>query len=550
MHVDDGGALTTDDLIIAGSSSVDSSGKIHTNTTSLSGILSLNGKLSSPAVTITNPGVLSGNGIISGNVTNSGTITPGNSIGTLVVNGDVTFNSGSIFEVEIAGSSSDRLVVNGTANINGGNVVTAGIAKRLYSNDERWKIITATNGVNGKFDGVSGFPRSATLDFGIGYTSNSVEISVIRTPYQTFGKSENDKAVGGAFDALLPFATKSLEQLMISMDFDLSANQLSSVLHSFNPEMYSHFPAAGFTVANSFDTVAAQYQQEYRLLHTNKNVEELSMWNVWTKLLGSQSNQNTLDDIAGYDIGSTGTVFGVDRNFNPTTRFGLMLGYSTNNLDWEEGSSGTMDAKHIAFYGSAELGGFYLNARAGYTSIDNSANRRLVSPLLNDVHSASFDSDVLGGTVGAGYDFRGVSFSIGPIASMGYYYLSQEKIRESGNSLTQIIEDVFGKSFYSTLGLKTSGLISSGNWNFLPRVTVRWLHQFEAEAVSMDASFTGYSDQQFTIISMEKDADQLAASAGISVEYGECLNIFADYGFTGSKNNNNHLVSLGILYQF
>lgn len=73
-------------------------------------------------------GTLSGTGTISGNVTvnSGGTLTPGDLVGTLTVQSDVTFETGSTFLVTIngptAGADHDQLVVGGTLTINGGAI--------------------------------------------------------------------------------------------------------------------------------------------------------------------------------------------------------------------------------------------------------------------------------------------------------------------------------------------------------------------------------------------------------------------------------------------
>ncbi|MBW9055552.1 autotransporter outer membrane beta-barrel domain-containing protein [Rhizobium mesosinicum] len=65
---------------------------------------------------ITNLGTLGGSGTIIGDVTSSGTVAPGNSIGTLTINGDYTGNGGTLAIESVLGgdaSATDRLVVTG-----------------------------------------------------------------------------------------------------------------------------------------------------------------------------------------------------------------------------------------------------------------------------------------------------------------------------------------------------------------------------------------------------------------------------------------------------
>lgn len=86
------------------------------------GRLAVNGSLSS-AVTVTNNGVLGGSGVISSVVTmNGGTLAPGNSIESLAM-GELTFNNGSTFEVELDSSvtlslGADFVKVSGGLNLN------------------------------------------------------------------------------------------------------------------------------------------------------------------------------------------------------------------------------------------------------------------------------------------------------------------------------------------------------------------------------------------------------------------------------------------------
>lgn len=89
------------------------------------GLLSVDGSLLS-AVEVNAGGTLGGNGRIGGLLARSGgTVAAGNSIGTLEVAGDLRFESGSTYAVELSESASDRIVASGKASIAGGNVTLA-----------------------------------------------------------------------------------------------------------------------------------------------------------------------------------------------------------------------------------------------------------------------------------------------------------------------------------------------------------------------------------------------------------------------------------------
>ena len=73
--------------------------------------------------TLTSTGTLAGAGTIAGIVDNAGLLSPGDSIGSLIIIGDLLVGDGSSYDWEIDGISSDLVSVNnGTLNFNGGTV--------------------------------------------------------------------------------------------------------------------------------------------------------------------------------------------------------------------------------------------------------------------------------------------------------------------------------------------------------------------------------------------------------------------------------------------
>ncbi|MDO8290101.1 MAG: autotransporter domain-containing protein [Parvibaculum sp.] len=91
----------------------------------IAGRLAVNGTLTADDLTVHSGGVLGGAGTITGTVTvlAGGTVSPGNSPGTLNVVGPVTFNAGSIFEVEIGDTAADLLNATGAVTIDPGAIV-------------------------------------------------------------------------------------------------------------------------------------------------------------------------------------------------------------------------------------------------------------------------------------------------------------------------------------------------------------------------------------------------------------------------------------------
>ena len=139
---------------------------------------------------------LDGTGRIIGNLVNDGTVAPGNSIGTLTVQGNYVHNAAAVLEVEFdAAGQVDLLDVTGTATLNGGTLrfVSLGGAEGTGGT-----FLTAGGGVSGTFATVE--TVGAQIPLAVTYNPGSAEIapSVVSARPSTF----NAQWLAGAETAL------------------------------------------------------------------------------------------------------------------------------------------------------------------------------------------------------------------------------------------------------------------------------------------------------------------------------------------------------------
>ena len=132
----------------------------------------MNGTDADSAVTVNAAGTLGGSGTV-GAANVFGTIAPGNSIGTLTVNGSFTQSAGSTYVVEVAPGggpgTSDLISVTGapaTATIQAGTTVSVVAAPGAYTTGTRYTILTAPGGVTGTYTSL--VENAAFLDFALG----------------------------------------------------------------------------------------------------------------------------------------------------------------------------------------------------------------------------------------------------------------------------------------------------------------------------------------------------------------------------------------------
>ncbi|MDF7776094.1 autotransporter domain-containing protein [Sphingomonas sp. AOB5] len=162
------------------------------------GRIALNSNLTG-SFTVASGGTLGGTGRAIGNVSNSGTLAPGNSIGTLTVQGNYTHASNAVLEIEFdANGGIDLLDVTGSATINGGTLrfVSLGGAE-----GQGGTFLRAAGGVTGTFATVE--TLGAQIPLAVIYTTTTGQMapSILSARPSTF-----DSQVLGSADAGLAFA--------------------------------------------------------------------------------------------------------------------------------------------------------------------------------------------------------------------------------------------------------------------------------------------------------------------------------------------------------
>src|SRR5262249_25012721 len=148
----------------------------YTGPTSVNaGILSVNGSIASSPVFVNFGGTLGGNGTVGPTtVLAGGALSPGNSVGTLTVNGNLVFAAASLYMVEVQGSTADRTNVSGTASL-------AGIVGVSYLGGKlapSYTILSAAAGRTGAFDSLVAPNLPGFVTASLGYTPTDVLLNL------------------------------------------------------------------------------------------------------------------------------------------------------------------------------------------------------------------------------------------------------------------------------------------------------------------------------------------------------------------------------------
>ena len=135
------------------------------------GTLSVNGSIAGSAVTVNAGGTLGGNGTVGNTIINGGTLAPGNSIGLLTVNGNLSFSAASSYIGRSRLGNADRVNVTGTATLSGATVNASFAVSAGSQVVKQYTILNASGGLGGSTFGSvvntnlpSGFKSSLSYD--------------------------------------------------------------------------------------------------------------------------------------------------------------------------------------------------------------------------------------------------------------------------------------------------------------------------------------------------------------------------------------------------
>ena len=140
-------------------------------TTVLGGLLSVNGSITS-SVFVEAGGALGGNGSVGSTTILAGAmLSPGNSVGTLTVNGNLVLSAASLYMVEVQGNAADRVNVTGTATLAG----TVGVAYLGGNLANSYTIVSAAAGLTGTFDALTAVNLPSFVTASLAYTATGAQ---------------------------------------------------------------------------------------------------------------------------------------------------------------------------------------------------------------------------------------------------------------------------------------------------------------------------------------------------------------------------------------
>lgn len=517
------------------------------------GLLAVNGSLASQ-VTVSNSGVLGGSGSIGAlHAKNGGTVAPGNSIGTLNVAGDVNFDAGSTYAVELSNSSSDRIVAGGKATLNGGTVTLAlENSPTLLSQPEaqsligrQYNILQAAEGVTGSFAQV--LPNYLFVGGNLNYGANGVQLDVARTAnsFASVALTDNQRAVASAAEQL-GAGNGVYESLLLAP----SAASAQGAFQQLSGEIYPALETALVNDNRYLREAVGERLQQGEMGASPQTID--TRGNVWVKALGAWGKTDSSSDTAGYTTSIGGLLAGVDGALDEDTRLGLVAGYSDTSLNMGDGthSRASVDSYHLGAYAGHEIGAWRLSGGATYSWHRADVKRELQYGEVAGKQKAKVDARSTQLFTEAAYRLNLQPLALEPFANLAYVHLDSDGFSEKGDAAALKGGDDTRDLVLSTLGVRALKTFNLSDHQALDvSGTLGWQHNLSATDSARHLAFASGSTT-FAVESspMVRDAALVGARASLALSKDARLNV--DYNGLLASKEKIHGVGLSLDWAF
>ncbi|CVE90405.1 autotransporter serine protease [Serratia marcescens] len=517
------------------------------------GRLAVNGSVTS-AVSVQSGGIVGGSGTL-GSLTarQGGTVAPGNSIGTLNVAGNVSFEPGSRYAVEVGpNGQSDRIQSSGSATIGGGEVaVTLENSPNLLTQSEvrsllgqQYTILSAQQGVSGQFDAVA--PNYLFLGTVLSYQPTGVTLSVGRngTSFASVAQTANERAVAAAADALAA-GNPVYESLLGSG----TAGEARQAFRQLSGQIHADIASALVNDSRYLrEALNGRLRQAEGL--ASSSAIKADEGGAWAQLLGAWDHASGDANATGYQASTYGVLVGLDSAAADDWRLGVATGYTRTSLHGGYGSKADSDNYHLAAYGDKQFGALALRGGAGYTWHRIDTKRSVNYGMQSDRDTAKYSARTEQLFAEAGYSVRGEWLNLEPFVNLAYVNFENNGIAESGGAAALRGDKQHTDATVSTLGLRadTEWQVSAGTTVAL-RSELGWQHQYGGLERGTGLRFNG-GNAPFVVDSVPVSRDGMVLKAGAEVAVNENATLSLGYGGLLSQNHQDNSVNAGFTWRF
>jgi autotransporter-associated beta strand protein len=560
--IEDGVATTALAKVGIGTTILTSANTYTGATTVDGGTLVVNGSIANSTVTVNNGGVLVGNGIVGNTFIDGGMFAPGNGTpgSSMTVSGNLAFQSGAIYLIQINPATSSFANVTGTATP-GGATVDAFWANGSYVS-KKYTILTATGGVNGTFGSLANTNLPANFSTSLSYDANHafLDLTLNFTPPPSgpnfgSGLNGNQQNVANAlvnffnstgsiplvFGTLSPAGLTQVSGELASgtqqTTFDAMNLFMSLLTDPFMDRSGNGADGTGATpFAEEIDTANAYAARDPSRSKSERDAHAaiyrkaplaapfVPSWSVWAA--GYGGSQTTDGNVTlGSNTATSriaGTAVGADYRFLPDTIAGIALaGGGTSFSIANALGTGRSDLFQAGAYVRHTQGPAYISAALAYGWQDITTNRTVTIAGIDQLQ-ARFNANAWSGRAEGGYRFATPWMGVTPYAAAQFTTFDLPAYAEQAISGANTFALAYAaKSVTDTrseLGIRTDKSWAMQGGILTLRGRFAWAHDFDPDR-NIAATFQALPGASFVVNGAGQAHDSALTTASAEVKW-------------------------------
>lgn len=464
------------------------------------GKLLVNGKLGG-SLQVQAGGTLAGSGTIGSGagstvtIAESANLAPGNSIGTLKVDGDLVLQNGSRFvvEVEPAGKDADLVHVSGNAVLDGGTVAHVG-ATGNYKLRSAYTILASDRSLSGAFDEVTS--DFAFLDPKLLYNHGrgTVDLSLTRNDraFASVALTRNQSGTANAIDSMGLDAEHAVYDAVAQLPDDqgLIRNSLDQLSGEIHASMKSVLIEESQIVRNAatdrlriaFDDAGAAATPVMAYANGQQRVSAATdRAAVWSQGFGAWGHTDSDGNAAALKRSTSGLLLGADAPVFDTWRLGVLAGYSRTRVEVNDRhSSGNSDNYHLGAYAGTRWklaqGSLGLRTGLAHTWHQIETSRSIEFPGISEKLKDDYGAGTLQAFGDLGYRVDLPSVSVEPFINLAHTRFRTKGISERGGAAALQGKAQNTETTFTTLGLRALTKLDIAGIETTARGSVGWRH--------------------------------------------------------------------------
>ena len=410
----------------AGSSRVNSGGVLQDTGLNIhGGVVAFNGVQNGGSTFVGGNGMLQGVGRL-GDTRVEGIIAPGNSIGTLTIDGNYVQTATGTYLAELApGGRSDRLHVTGTAHLDG--TLRALPEPGVYYLGEQFDFIRADGGIDGRFASTDFSAFSPFLRFTLGYAGSGARIDVGRGDLlASAAATPNQRAVASSADRL------AIDQGLPRPLTQLFPQQVGAALDALSGELHAATPMLLVEGSRYLRDAALGRAAGGRV----PDADEAAATAAWVQAIGGSTRLDGDGNAIRSDANSNGLLVGADHRFGNGWQLGALAG--TGRTDLKQGGGRGARAQignaHLGAYVGQQWGVFALRAGLGYTRHSVDSTRQLGFAGFQDRLDARYRASTRQGFVEGAWRLGSADTGLEPYLQLASVAVKMQDITEQGGA--------------------------------------------------------------------------------------------------------------------